>query len=172
MVSIRKVEKLRCVSCNQEFVPRTFHEEVLLYPIPRRSDIVDYKHHFKDDKPKEVINQMWITYCTNCGYVLRFKKTLAQLKKTIHSPADNRYEEVEFHKPISEYTDYLNDLLDLIESKIINFSVVTTIKVSIIILTVIYIMLPFIQLSGKKNESFFSSLVHYLFYMLHNSHYF
>lgn len=45
---------------------------------------------------------------------MRFKKTVAHLKKIYRSSPTNiesKYEEVEFGKPVAEYMDYLNDVM-------------------------------------------------------------
>ena len=71
---MRKIEKIKCQSCNSEFVPRAFHEEGILFMNRRNNNVLRYNEYFKENKPSEVVSKSWVTYCPTCNNVKKFVK--------------------------------------------------------------------------------------------------
>jgi len=118
---MRTVKKIKCLSCNAEFVPRTFHEEEILYPNPRRNEILRYKDYFRDNKPFEVIVESWVTYCPSCRNIIKCVKEIAKLEKKYMSNSNKvelLYITKEFDKPCSVYSEYLDDISNELQMQI------------------------------------------------------
>jgi hypothetical protein len=120
--------KLRCPTCNQQFVPESFHIEEVIMDTKRGllgKRIVSEKNALKNSevKPKNIIRKMWITFCPNCGFTLRFiaeiaKKELVEKEesKTLFSfdefGTHYFYNLYSFPKPYMDYTDYFDETIE------------------------------------------------------------
>lgn len=110
---MKEIKKIKCQSCNSEFIPRTFHEEGIFFMNPRINKVVRYHDYFKENKPSEVVSKSWVTYCPSCHNVIKFVKEIAKLEKEYHpnsNQVDSKYKTQEFYKPCMVYYDYLEEI--------------------------------------------------------------
>jgi len=119
---MRTIKKLICKYCNEEFVPRTFHEIIPLYPYPGKYQVLRYDSYFKREKPFEVIIQQWVTYCPSCRSIIKFAKQIGKLVKNYRDQnPDNvelKYVPEDFEKPCSIYPEYLEDIITELQKRI------------------------------------------------------
>lgn len=118
---MRTVKKIKCLSCNAEFIPRTFLEEEIFYPARKGYTILRYKEYFGTNKPFEVIVKSWVTYCPSCRNIMKFAKEIAKSEKKYMANSNKvelYYIMKEFDKPCSVYSEYLDDISNELQIKI------------------------------------------------------
>ncbi|MEJ2294300.1 MAG: hypothetical protein P8Y23_05975, partial [Candidatus Lokiarchaeota archaeon] len=69
--------KLTCPICDQKFVPESFHIERVIMDTKESVlgiKVVSEKNALDQTKvkPKNIVKKVWVTFCPNCGYTLKF----------------------------------------------------------------------------------------------------
>ncbi|MFX1477560.1 MAG: hypothetical protein ACFFCI_05475 [Promethearchaeota archaeon] len=136
-------DKIKCPICSYEFIPESFHLEKGSFEIVDSEgelmEFQDQKHKLVY-KPFSSLKGSWVTYCPECGYIIKFVAEIG--KKEILEEASlikkwgafkefgktYKYEFKEQNKPYMDYLDYFIEKVDNIRKDIktaldqINFS--------------------------------------------------
>lgn len=125
--------KLTCPICNQQFIPESFHIEKVIMDTKEGLlgiRIVSEKNALDQTeiKPMNIVRKVWVTFCPDCGYSLRFiaeiaKKELVEKEGKTLSSFDELgthyfYNLYNFPKPYMDYTDYFDETIEDIVSDI------------------------------------------------------
>lgn len=126
-------EKLKCPICNFEFIPKSFHfEKTHFDAIESKGELMSFQNakHQLVVKPFTSFRGSWVTYCPECGYLIRFAAEIGKKEITEeHSRLIKRgtFEEFgkshkyDFHervKPYMDQSDYFIEKVDNIKRKI------------------------------------------------------
>ena len=125
--------KLTCPICDQKFVPESFHIERVIMDTKESVlgiKVVSEKNALDQTKvkPKNIVKKVWVTFCPNCGYTLKFiaeiaKKELTEKEGKTFFAFDEYgthyfYNLYSFPKPYMDYTDYFDETIEDIVSDI------------------------------------------------------
>lgn len=126
-------EKLKCPICNFEFIPKAFHfEKTHFDAIESKGELMSFQNakHQLFVKPFTSFRGSWITYCPECGYLIRFaaeigKKEITEehssiLKRGIFDEFGKSHK-YDFHdrvKPYMDQSDYFIETVDNVKRKI------------------------------------------------------
>ncbi|MFW9929281.1 MAG: hypothetical protein ACFFD1_07810 [Candidatus Thorarchaeota archaeon] len=125
--------KLTCPICDKKFVPESFHIDKVIMDTQEGLlgiKIVSERNALNQTKikPKNIVKKVWVTFCPDCGYTLRFIAEIAKkelVKKEEHTfysfdeyGTHYFYNLYRFPKPYMDYTDYFDETIEDIVSDI------------------------------------------------------
>ena len=128
-------EKLKCPICNFEFIPESFHFEKTHFDvIESKGELMSFQNakHQLTVKPFTSFRGSWVTYCPECGYLIRFaaeigKKEITEEHSRIGIRKRGSFEEFgkshkyDYHdrvKPYMDQSDYFIEKVDSVKRKI------------------------------------------------------
>jgi len=126
-------EKLKCPCCGTEFIPESFHIEKSHFDtVDTKGELMSFQNeeHQLHVKPFTSFKGSWITYCTECGYLIRFATEIGKKEVTeehVRLLKRGAFEEHgELHKyiydiqekPFMDYSDYFIEKVDNIKNDI------------------------------------------------------
>jgi len=129
----KKKEKLKCPICNSEFIPESFHiEKAHFDTVDTKGELMSFQNeeHQLHVKPFTSFKGAWITYCPECGYLIRFATEIGKKEVTeehMRLLKRGSFEEHgELHKyiyniqekPFMDYSDYFIEKVDNIKNNI------------------------------------------------------
>ena len=127
--------KIKCPICSYEFIPEAFHVEKTNFDvIESKGELIEFqnKKHQVVVKPYSSIKGSWVTYCPDCGFIIKFaaevgKKEIleeASLIKKLGAFKEfgntYKYSFTPQEKPYMDYLDYFIQKADNIKNKIKN----------------------------------------------------
>lgn len=128
-------EKIICPLCGSQFIPESFNlENPTLEPEWYKDERMDMGGISRQliIRPFTLIRRFWVTYCTQCGYILKFaaeiwKKKLVRNPTRIGMGTSAEFEELgktykhnfySIEKPYMDYLDYFGEKLNNIQEDI------------------------------------------------------
>ncbi|MHA2035809.1 MAG: hypothetical protein ACW98X_05210 [Promethearchaeota archaeon] len=128
-------KKLKCPLCNNKFIPESFHHEKNHFDlVESKGDLTKFQNekHQTVLKPYSSIRGSWVTYCPDCGFMLKFaaevgKKEIVEetsrIKKLSGFKEFGQHYKYTFSpqsKPYMDYLDYFIEKVDTIKKSIKN----------------------------------------------------
>ena len=129
------VKKIKCPICSYEFIPEAFHHEKTNFDmIESKGELMEFQNekHQVIAKPYSSIKGSWVTYCPECGFIIKFaaevgKKEILEdislIKKwgTFKEFGKTyKYDFAPQEKPYLDYLDYFIQKVDNTKNKIKN----------------------------------------------------
>jgi len=128
-------KKIKCPICNKKFIPESFHIEKIHFDlVESKGELMEFQKekHQIVIKPFSSIRGSWVTYCPECGFMLKFaaevgKKELVEetsrIKKLSAFKEFGKHYKYAFtpqNKPYMDYLDYFIEKVDSIKKTIKN----------------------------------------------------
>lgn len=128
-------KKIKCPICSYEFIPEAFHVEKTNFDvIESKGKLIEFqnKKHQIVVKPYSSIKGSWVTYCPECGFIIKFvaevgKKAILEETSLIKKLSafkefgkTYKYNFTPQEKPYMDYLDYFILKVDNIKNKIKN----------------------------------------------------
>jgi hypothetical protein len=126
-------KKIKCPICNYGFIPEAFHVEKTSFDvIESKGELMQFQNekHQVIVKPYSLIKGSWVTYCPECGYIIKFaaevgKKEILEETSLIKKwgafkefGKTYKYSFAPQKKPYMDYLDYFIQKVDNIKNKI------------------------------------------------------
>lgn len=131
----QKREKVKCPVCTSKFIPESFHYEKTHFdPLETKGELIEFPNgkHQLELKPFTSFRGSYVTYCPECGYLLRFAAEIGR-KEIIEDPSlikklgaikefgkTYKYQFDPNVKPFMDYSDYFIEKVDSIKISIKN----------------------------------------------------
>jgi hypothetical protein len=127
--------RITCPICSCEFIPEAFHHEKTNYDvIESKGELMEFQNvkHQIVVKPYSSIKGSWVTYCPECGFIIKFaaevgKKEILEDTSLIKKwgafkefGKTYKYDFAPQEKPYMDYLDYFIRKVDDIKTKIKN----------------------------------------------------
>ena len=127
--------KIKCPICSYEFIPEAFHHEKTNFDvIESKGELTNFQNekHQVVVKPYSSIKGSWVTYCPECGFIIKFaaevgKKEILEDTSLIKKwgafkefGKTYKYSFAPQEKPYMDYLDYFIKKVDDIKNKIKN----------------------------------------------------
>ncbi len=128
-------KKLKCPLCNYKFIPESFHLEKNHFDlVESKGELTKFQNekHQIVVKPFSSIKGSWVTYCPECGFMLKFaaevgKKEIMEETSRIKKLSafkefgqQYKYNYTSQNKPYMDYSDYFIEKVDNIKKTIKN----------------------------------------------------
>jgi hypothetical protein len=125
--------KIKCPICNHEFIPEAFHVEKTNFDvIESKGELIEFqnKKHQVVVKPYSSIKGSWVTYCPECGFIIKFaaevgKKEILEETSIIKKLGafkefgnTYKYSFAPQEKPYMDYLDYFIQKVDEVKNRI------------------------------------------------------
>jgi len=126
----QKREKVKCPVCDFRFIPESFHfEKTHFDQLESKGELIEFPNgkHQLEIKPFTTIRGSYITYCPECGYLIRFVAEIAR-KEVVEDPSlikklgaikefgkVYKYQFNPNEKPYMDYSDYFIEKVDNIK---------------------------------------------------------
>jgi len=127
---------IKCPVCDTEFIPKTFYPEETIFTTTEGKSYSGFDGYINLNgvKPPELILGKWVTYCTNCNYVLKFVKEIVRQEKIKSQSGKgteikSKYNNYYYGFPFGDYNQYLKEITEKVKDEInlelhnINFEV-------------------------------------------------
>jgi hypothetical protein len=130
-----KKEKIKCPVCNSKFIPESFHfEKTSFDQLESKGELVEFPKgsHQLEVKPFTSIRGSYVTYCPQCGYLIKFAAELGR-KEIVEEPSrikkwgsfkefgkSYKYKYDPREKPFMDYSDYFIEKVDTLKKNIKN----------------------------------------------------
>ncbi|MFX1320511.1 MAG: hypothetical protein ACFFAQ_02595 [Promethearchaeota archaeon] len=130
-----KKEKVKCPVCNSKFIPESFHFEKTSFDhIESKGEVVEFPKgsHQLEVKPFTSIQGSFVTYCPQCGYLIKFAAEIGR-KEIVEEPSrikkwgsfkefgkSYKYKFDRREKPYMDFSDYFIEKVDNIKKDIKN----------------------------------------------------
>ena len=160
-------EKIICPICNFKFIPDSFHFEKTHFDTEESkgepTNILDETHQVII-KPFSTIRGSWVTYCPDCGYLIKFaaevgKKELAEdahriIKRGVFEEfgKEFKYNYYISEKPYLDKSDYFIEKVDNVKRKI---------KLALDEINFEHWGTPFKEWKNAKTEDSFKFVIHF-----------
>ncbi len=131
----QKREKVKCPVCSSKFIPESFHfEKTNFDQIESKGELVEFPKgsHQLEVKPFTSIRGSFVTYCPQCGYLIKFAAEIGR-KEIVEEPSrikkwgsfkefgkSYKYKFDPREKPFMDYSDYFIEKVDAIKKNIKN----------------------------------------------------
>ncbi|MFW9999720.1 MAG: hypothetical protein ACFE9Q_10780 [Candidatus Hodarchaeota archaeon] len=131
----QRKEKVNCPVCNYKFIPVSFHYEKTHFdPLESQGDLIEFPNgkHQLELKPFTSFRGSYVTYCPECGYLIKFVSEIGK-KEKIEDPSlikklgaikefgkTYKYQFISNEKPYMDYSDYFIEKVDKIKKNIKN----------------------------------------------------
>lgn len=131
----QKREKVKCPVCSSKFIPESFHfEKTSFDQLESQGELVEFPKgsHQLEIKPFTSIQGSYVTYCPQCGYLIKFVAEIGS-KEIIEEPSlikkwgsfkefgqSYKYKFSPREKPYMDYSDYFIEKVDNIKKEIKN----------------------------------------------------
>ena len=131
----QKREKVKCPVCTTKFIPESFHyEKTHLDAMETKGQLIEFPNgkHQLELKPFTSFRGSYVTYCPECGYLIRFAAEIGR-KELIEDPSlikklgaikefgkTYKYQFDPSVKPYMDYSDYFIEKVDSIKISIKN----------------------------------------------------
>ncbi len=129
----QKRDKVNCPVCSFKFIPESFHYEKTHFDqIESQGVLIEFPNgkHQLELKPFTTIRGSYVTYCPECGYLIRFVAEIAR-KEVVEDPSlikklggikefgkTYKYQFALSEKPYMDYSDYFIEKVDDIKLNI------------------------------------------------------
>jgi uncharacterized protein YutE (UPF0331/DUF86 family) len=135
MAKKKKDKQIKCPLCSYKFIPEAFHHEKTNFEvIESKGQLMKFQNekHQVIVKPYSSIKGSWVTYCPDCGFLIKFaaevgKKEILEDTSLIKKwgafkefGETYKYNFTPQEKPFMDYLDYFIDKVDGIKNKIKN----------------------------------------------------
>jgi len=126
-------KKIKCPICNYKFIPEAFHiEKTNFDAIESKGELMQFQNekHQVVVKPYSSIKGSWVTYCPECGFIIKFAAEVGK-KEILEDPSlrkkwgafkefgkTYKYSFAPQEKPYMDYLDYFIQKVDNIKNKI------------------------------------------------------
>jgi len=131
----QKREKVKCPVCGSKFIPESFHfEKTSFDQVESKGELVEFQKgsHQLEVKPFTSIRGSFVTYCPQCGYLIKFASEIGR-KEIVEEPSrikkwgsfkefgqSYKYKFDPREKPFMDYSDYFIEKVDNIKKNIKN----------------------------------------------------
>ena len=131
----QKREKVKCPVCDFRFIPESFHYEKTHFDqIESKGELIEFPNgkHQLELKPFTSIRGSYVTYCPECGHLIRFVAEIGR-KEAVEDPSlikklgaikefgkVYKYQFDPNEKPFMDYSDYFIEKVDRIKLSIKN----------------------------------------------------
>ena len=132
---VQKREKVKCPVCSSKFIPESFHfEKTSFDQVKSKGELVEFPKgsHQLEVKPFTSIRGSFVTYCPQCGYLIKFAAEIGR-KEIVEEPSrikkwgsfkefgkSYKYKFDPREKPYMDYSDYFIEKVDNIKKNIKN----------------------------------------------------
>ena len=132
---VQKREKVKCPVCSSKFIPESFHfEKTSFDQVESKGELVEFPKgsHQLEIKPFTSIRGSFVTYCPQCGYLIKFAAEIGR-KEIVEEPSrikkwgsfkelgkSYKYKFDPREKPYMDYSDYFIEKVDNIKKNIKN----------------------------------------------------
>lgn len=126
-------KKIKCPICNHEFIPEAFHHEKSSFDIVEsKGELIKFQNgkHQVIVKPFSSLKGSWVTYCPECGYIIKFAAEVGK-KEVLEDTSlmkkwgafkefgkTYKYSFLSQEKPYKDFLDYFIEKVDGIKNKI------------------------------------------------------
>jgi hypothetical protein len=124
---------IKCPICNYEFIPESFHHEKIHFDlVESKGELMKFQNekHQVVIKPYSSLKGSWVTYCPECGFMLKFaaevgKKEVVEEASLIKKLStfkefgqQYKYTYTPQNKPYMDYLDYFIEKVDSLKKAI------------------------------------------------------
>ncbi|MHA2284065.1 MAG: hypothetical protein ACXAC5_24770 [Promethearchaeota archaeon] len=126
-------KRIKCPICNYEFIPESFHHEKIHFDlVESKGELMKFQNekHQVVIKPYSSLKGSWVTYCPECGFMLKFaaevgKKEVVEEASLIKKLStfkefgqQYKYTYTPQNKPYMDYLDYFIEKVDSLKKAI------------------------------------------------------
>ena len=126
-------KKIKCPICSFQFIPEAFHHEKIHFDVVEsKGELMKFQNekHQVVIKPHSTIRDSWVTYCPECGFIIKFAEEIGK-KEELEDPSlikklsgfkefgkTYKYNFETQNKPYMDYLDYFIEKVDKVKNRI------------------------------------------------------